>query len=94
MDAASRKVLRSGSIAFICIDWRHMGEMLGAGAEVFGAPQNLVVWNKTNAGQGSFYRSQHELIFVFRNGDATYLNNIELGRHGRNRSGAVGKCPS
>ena len=47
---------------------------------------NLVVWVKSNAGQGSFYRSQHELIGVFRVGDAPHLNNIELGRHGRSRS--------
>jgi DNA modification methylase len=80
------KFSEDGSIHFACIDWRHMGEMLEAGTEVFGPPQNLVVWNKTNAGQGSFYRSQHELIFVYKNGDAPHLNNIELGRHGRNRS--------
>jgi DNA modification methylase len=80
------KFSEDGSIHFACIDWRHMREMLEAGAEVFGPPQNLVVWNKTNAGQGSFYRSQHELIFVYKNGDAPHLNNIELGRHGRNRS--------
>lgn len=48
--------------------------------------KNLVVWNKTNAGQGSFYRSQHELIFVFKNGDDAHTNNFELGQHGRNRS--------
>jgi hypothetical protein len=47
---------------------------------------NLVVWNKTNAGQGSFYRSQDELIGVFRVGAAPHRNNIELGRFGRNRS--------
>jgi DNA modification methylase len=80
------KFSESGSIHFTCIDWRHLNEMLRAGTEVFGTPQNLVVWNKTNAGQGSFYRSQHELIFVFKNGDAPHLNNVELGRHGRNRS--------
>ena len=80
------KFSEDGSIHYVCMDWRHLGEMLGAGEEVFGPLQNLVVWNKTNAGQGSFYRSQHELIFVYRNGDAPHLNNIELGRHGRNRS--------
>ena len=80
------KFSEEGSINYVCMDWRHLGEMLGAGEEVFGPLQNLVVWNKTNAGQGSFYRSQHELIFVYRNGDAPHLNNIELGRHGRNRS--------
>jgi len=80
------KFSEDGSIHYVCMDWRHLGEMLRAGAEVFGPLQNLVVWNKTNAGQGSFYRSQHELICVYKNGDAPHLNNIELGRHGRNRS--------
>ena len=80
------KFSEDGSIQFVCMDWRHLGEMHDAGQEVFGPLQNLVVWNKTNAGQGSFYRSQHELIFVYKNGDAPHLNNIELGRHGRNRS--------
>jgi DNA modification methylase len=75
-----------GSIHFVCMDWRHMGEMLAAGRAVFNELKNVVVWNKTNAGQGSFYRSQHELIFVFKSGDAPNLNNVELGRHGRNRS--------
>jgi DNA modification methylase len=80
------KFSEDGSIQFVCMDWRHLGEMHIAGQEVFGPIQNLIVWNKTNAGQGSFYRSQHELIFVYKNGDAPHLNNIELGRHGRNRS--------
>ncbi|WP_247807802.1 MULTISPECIES: DNA methyltransferase [unclassified Bradyrhizobium] len=74
------------SMHYIFMDWRHLGEMHGAGHAVFGPLQNLVVWNKTNAGQGSFYRSQHELIFVYRNGEAPHLNNVELGRHGRSRS--------
>jgi DNA modification methylase len=80
------KFSEDGSLHFVCIDWRHLGEMYSAGREVFGPLQNLIVWNKTNAGQGSFYRSQHELIFVYKNGDAPHLNNVELGRHGRNRS--------
>lgn len=75
-----------GSIHFLAIDWRHMSEMLCAGEDVYSELKNLVVWAKTNAGQGSFYRSQHELIFVFKNGDAPHRNNIELGKHGRNRS--------
>jgi hypothetical protein len=81
-----RKVLRLLLDPFVCMDWRRLGEVHRAGEEVFGPLQNLVVWNKTNAGQGSFYRSQHELIFVYKNGDAAHLDNIELGRHGRNRS--------
>ncbi|WP_340670768.1 site-specific DNA-methyltransferase [Bradyrhizobium ottawaense] len=75
-----------GSLHFAFADWRHIGEMHNAGHAVFGPLQNLVIWNKTNAGQGSFYRSQHELIFLYKNGDAPHLNNVELGRHGRNRS--------
>ncbi|TWB59229.1 site-specific DNA-methyltransferase [Bradyrhizobium sacchari] len=75
-----------GSLHFAFVDWRHIGEMHNAGHAVFGPLQNLVVWNKTNGGQGSFYRSQHELIFVYKNGDGPHLNNVELGRHGRNRS--------
>lgn len=75
-----------GSIHFICMDWRHLAEILAAGEEVYSELKNVVVWAKTNAGQGSFYRSQHEFIFVYKNGDAPHQNNIELGRHGRNRS--------
>lgn len=78
--------LTDGSMDYIFMDWRHLGEMYHAGQAVFGPLQNLVVWGKTNAGQGSFYRSQHELIFLYKNGDAPHLNNVELGRHGRNRS--------
>ena len=60
--------------------------MLAAGNSVYTELKNVVVWNKTNAGQGAFYRSQHELIFVFKSGTAPHVNNIELGKHGRNRS--------
>ena len=77
---------KEGAIHFVCMDWRHIGEMTAAGKQVYGDPRNLIVWAKNNAGQGSFYRSQHELIFVFKNGDAPHTNNIELGRYGRNRS--------
>jgi DNA modification methylase len=75
-----------GSIHFICMDWRHLGQTLTAGEDVYTELKNLVVWTKTGAGMGSFYRSQHELIFVFKNGVGPHQNNIELGRHGRNRS--------
>jgi DNA modification methylase len=77
---------RPGSIHYFCIDWRHLQEALAAGTEVYGELKNLAVWVKTNAGQGSFYRSQHELILILKNGDAPHQNNVELGRHGRNRS--------
>jgi DNA modification methylase len=75
-----------GSIHYACIDWRHLNEILTAGRRVYSEPKNVVVWVKTNAGQGSFYRSQHEFILVFKNGDAPHCNNVELGKHGRNRS--------
>jgi DNA modification methylase len=77
---------QSGAVHYVCIDWRHIDELLEAGHQTYGAMLNLVVWVKPNAGQGSFYRSQHELIGVFRVGEVSHLNNIELGRHGRSRS--------
>jgi DNA modification methylase len=76
----------AGSIHYVCMDWRHLGEMLAAGKQVYSELKNFVVWAKTNAGQGSFYRSQHEDIFVFKNGDGPHINNFELGQHGRSRS--------
>src|SRR5581483_7986683 len=66
--------------------WRHIGELLEAGERTYGEFLNLAVWVKTNAGQGSFYRSQHELVGVFRVGGEPYLNNVQLGRYGRSRS--------
>lgn len=74
-----------GSIHFQCMDWRHMGEMLDAGA-AYTELKNLCVWSKTNGGMGSLYRSQHELVFVFKSGTAPHINNVELGRHGRYRT--------
>jgi DNA modification methylase len=75
-----------GSIHQICMDWRHLWEMLEAGRTVYSELKNLCVWNKTNAGMGSFYRSKHELVFVWKSGTAAHLNNFELGQHGRHRS--------
>jgi DNA modification methylase len=77
---------KKGAVHFVCIDWRHIRQLIEAGEQVYGAMLNLVVWVKSNAGQGSFYRSRHELIGVFRVGSETHLNNIQLGRHGRSRS--------
>ena len=74
-----------GSIHFICMDWRHMAEMLAAGS-VYTEFKNLVVWAKDNGGMGTFYRSRHELIFVFKNGTAGHINTFELGQHGRYRT--------
>jgi DNA modification methylase len=75
-----------GSIHQICMDWRHLWEMLGAGRTVYSELKNLCVWNKTNAGMGSFYRSKHEFVFVWKSGTATHINNFELGQHGRHRT--------
>ncbi|MFZ1726633.1 MAG: DNA methyltransferase [Albidovulum sp.] len=75
-----------GSIHYICIDWRHMGEMLAAGKEVYDDMKNLIVWAKDNGGMGTFYRSRHELIFVFKKGETPHVNTFELGQHGRYRT--------
>ncbi len=75
-----------GAIHFVCIDWRHLYELLTAGRAVYTELKGLCIWNKTNGGMGSFYRSKHELVFVFKAGRAPHINNVELGRHGRNRT--------
>jgi DNA modification methylase len=75
-----------GSIHQICMDWRHMPEMLAAGHAVYRELKNLCVWNKSNAGMGTFYRSKHELVFVWKSGSAPHLNTFELGQYGRSRS--------
>ncbi len=76
---------RDGSIHYVCMDWRHIAEMVTAGKR-YAAFKNLIVWNKTSAGMGTFYRSQHELIFVFKNGTAAHTNNFGLGAKGRFRT--------
>lgn len=76
----------NGALHYICMDWRHMGELLEAGDAAYSELKNLVVWAKTNGAMGSFYRSQHELVFVFKSGEAPHINNVELGKHGRNRT--------
>jgi len=76
----------AGSIHFICMDWRHAEELLAAGRGVYGELKNLCVWVKDNGGMGSLYRSQHELVFVFKHGANGHRNNVQLGRFGRNRS--------
>lgn len=78
--------LKDGAIAFVCMDWRHMGELLEAGRTVFDEFKNLCVWNKTNGGMGSFYRSKHELVFVFKKGSGPHINNFGLGDTGRYRT--------
>ncbi len=76
----------SGSVHFICMDWRHADQLIAAGKQVYETFLNLCVWVKNNGGMGSLYRSRHELIFVFRNGKEKHRNNIQLGRYGRNRT--------
>ncbi|MEZ0238173.1 MAG: site-specific DNA-methyltransferase [Methylophilaceae bacterium] len=77
---------RDGSIHYVCMDWRHLGETLAAGAAVGAELKNLCVWDKGAAGMGSLYRSQHELVLVFKHGSAAHINNVQLGRYGRHRS--------
>src|SRR5260370_19796329 len=68
------------------MQWAKIRELLGSTADLYSEPKNLCVWSKTNAGMRSLYRSRHELVFVFKKGTAPHINNIELGRFGRNRS--------
>ena len=77
---------RDGAVHFVCMDWRHMDSVSVVGSKVYGELLNLCVWNKSNAGMGSLYRSKHELVFVYRVGTAPHHNMVELGRHGRNRT--------
>ena len=77
---------RDGAIHYVFMDWRHIAELTAAGEKAFDQLMNLCIWTKNNAGQGSFYRSQHELVFVFKHGTAPHLNTFGLGTNGRNRS--------
>ena len=75
-----------GSIHFVCMDWRHMGETPVAGGVNYSELKNLIVWAKDNGGMGAFYRSRHEFIFAFKNGSAPHINSFELGQRGRYRT--------
>jgi DNA modification methylase len=77
---------KDGAIHYLCMDWRHADELLAAGREVYSELKNIAVWVKSSPGMGSLYRSRHELVFVFKSGTGRHINNIELGKHGRNRS--------
>jgi DNA modification methylase len=83
----------NGSIHYLFIDWRHLPELLAAARPLYAEWKNLLVWNKSNAGQGSFYRSKHELVGVFKNGAAPHINNFGLGASGRYRSNVL-NCTS
>ena len=84
--AQAIRVSKDGAVHYVCMDWRHISHLLEAAEDLYGEMLNLCVWVKTNAGQGAFYRSQHELVGVFRVGRGEHQNNVELGRFGRNRS--------
>src|SRR5215207_682767 len=68
------------------MDWRHMDDVSAVGRSIYGDLLNLCIWNKSNAGMGSLYRSKHELVFVFKVGKGAHINNVALGRLGRNRT--------
>ncbi len=80
------KHCRDGGILFVCMDWRHMGELLTSGRQSGLELKNLCIWNKTNGGMGTFYRSKHELVFVFKRGEAAHVNSFGLGDTGRYRT--------
>lgn len=82
----SAAVARGGSLHYWAMDWRHLMELMMAASGVYDEQVNLCVWAKTNAGMGSFYRSQHELFGVWRKGKASHRNNVQLGRFGRSRT--------
>ena len=80
------KYSAENSIHYVCMDWRHIYELLSAARDIYPKMLNMAVWYKKNGGMGSFYRSQHELILVFQNGKGSHINNVELGKHGRYRT--------
>jgi DNA modification methylase len=80
------ETLTKGGIAMICMDWRHIEELIGEGKACGLDLINLCVWNKNNGGMGSLYRSKHEMVCVFKKPGALHINNVELGKHGRNRT--------
>jgi len=79
-------VSRDGAVHFVCMDHHHVEELVAAGAKAYAKRLNIATWVKSNAGMGSLYRSGHELVFVYRVGQAQHRNNVELGKHGRNRT--------
>ena len=80
------KSTKNGSIHYICMDWRHIYDLLHACGPCYAELKNICIWNKNNGGMGSLYRSKHEMIAVFKNGTAPHCNNVELGKHGRYRT--------
>jgi DNA modification methylase len=83
---ACARVSRPGAVHFVCMDWRHMDDVSAAAGPIYDELLNICVWNKSNAGMGSLYRSKHEMVFIYRVPGAPHTNAVELGRHGRNRT--------
>ena len=83
---ACATVSRDGAVHFVCMDWRHMDDVTASVSDIYDDLLNICVWNKSNAGMGSLYRSKHEMVFVYRVGESHHTNNVELGKHGRNRT--------
>lgn len=83
---AAAQVTRDGGVHFVCMDWRHLDDVSQVAEGIYSSLLNLCVWNKSNAGMGSLYRSKHELVFVYKVGTAPHFNAVELGKHGRNRT--------
>jgi DNA modification methylase len=81
-----RDASMDGAIHFVCMDWRHIEELQSAGGDIYSELKNLIVWKKTNGGMGTFYRSQHELIFAWKVGTAPHINTFGLGSSGRYRT--------
>lgn len=77
---------RDGSLHYICMDWRHIYDLLTATKRLYRELKNICVWNKDNGGMGALYRSKHEFVAVFKHGTKPHINNIELGKHGRYRT--------
>ena len=83
---ACAQVSKAGAVHFVCMDWRHIDELSDAAGNVYADLLNLCIWNKSNGGMGSLYRSKHELVFVYRVKGAGHYNAVELGKNGRNRT--------
>ena len=83
---AAAAVSRDGAVHYVCMDWRHMEDVFAAAHPLYDDLLNICVWNKSNAGMGSLYRSKHEMVFVYRVGSEPHSNMVELGKHGRNRT--------
>lgn len=83
---ACAAVSRPGAVHFVCMDWRHMDDVNAAATPIYNELLNICVWNKSNAGMGSLYRSKHEMVYVYRVPGAPHYNAVELGKHGRNRT--------